>query len=1149
MNSSATINQVDEDFVHGQIKDSLADLILARCSDSFDRPACLDVLGNTRPVSWGQLFAQALRITDSCLESGMKRGDRLVHLGAHSIDWVAVDLACHLAGYVHISLHAEAKPKEWIDQCEWLLPKGIIVSSDIAVPALPKVDVRVRLPEKYSDTGMERAVVQSKIEMHARQCDPDAPAVIFLSSGTTGLSKGIIHSQRALAANAQASSEVFLDDSSDVRLSWLPMSHALARVGDLYTSLVRGSCLSIVKNRKQFLDACQASSPTVILGVPALFERLEREHVCGKIPDLLAALGGCIRVCVSGGAPLRKRTAECFLRSGIPLVEGYGLAEAGPVVALSNPRMNRPGAVGRPLSGVAVRLDTRSDSSGQLLVQTRSQALAVVDSTPTGPRETVLPKNTWIETGDFAAIADDGQIRITGRLSEVIALSTGIKVSPSRTEAVILEDQSVAQICVLGKGCSSLIAIVVPEPAVLRSAIKRMGVRVLSQGAALRHPKVLSWLSRQLARAQSHLPRPSQVRRAVLVGRPFEVAREELTPSMKLKRSMIGKNFRGLVEKMRKSLEVHESVVSKWFRGVVCIPSRPHQKEEKYDFPERSSWLSSVVWQPGKDDGFAHAASCSASGAREAIKEVIHRSEKVILELSQEGTLYDPLPHADNRRPPITDAPPHSTGVFSRSAEIALGQVGLWGLAVPKEFGGIGCSTQELSTAITRIASLAPTPAGMLAVHSSIGAISTICEFGTPDQQKRFLPGLAKGKPLSVFGGTEPDAGSDLTSAVARLERHDGRLVLTGTKIFITGATYGRLVKILAKQEGKLCVVLVMLPQCDTDSFKLAGYPLHPLKHAHNNALLFNNFPIQEKDILKPPGDSANAMKMIWHSLNRGRVTLAAQAAGTLRILIKHAKNHAHCRTTWGAPIGTRELVQGRLGRMAASVLACESLSAWGAAAIDLGYTGEFEAIIAKILASECVRSGAIDALGVHGARAFLVGHPLGDSFHDHFAVTIYEGESELLGLALFKGIVKHHPMLERDAARPALSWLAWQVERISGKGKRADKAILDKTMRIHAHNARCRLRSVSSRIDRAIRRYRNGLAERQLLAAELSTVVRELVSVLAVAHRADMLGDHQTLLAADCWCRLAFSRAVGHRLSASDLQQTALLGQSVLKS
>ena len=95
-------------------------------------------------------------------------------------------------------------------------------------------------------------------------------------SGTTGVPHGVMHSQRSLAANAVAAAEVFLDAPRDTRLSWLPLSHSLALTGDLGTALVRGGCLNVVRERGRVLDACLAAPPTVILGVPAFFERLER---------------------------------------------------------------------------------------------------------------------------------------------------------------------------------------------------------------------------------------------------------------------------------------------------------------------------------------------------------------------------------------------------------------------------------------------------------------------------------------------------------------------------------------------------------------------------------------------------------------------------------------------------------------------------------------------------------------------------------------------------------------------------------------------------------------------------------------------------------------------------------------------------------
>jgi hypothetical protein len=354
-------------------------------------------------------------------------------------------------------------------------------------------------------------------------------------------------------------------------------------------------------------------------------------------------------------------------------------------------------------------------------------------------------------------------------------------------------------------------------------------------------------------------------------------------------------------------------------------------------------------------------------------------------------------------------------------------------------------------------------------------------------------------------------------------------------------------VKVLAQLDGRPTVAIVHLPAADGPAFRLLPYAIHPLKHADNAALEFDRFPVAADDLLAPP-PGRDGMAIVWHGLNRGRVTLAAQAAGTLRILLGHAVDHARRRTTWGHPIATRELVQGRLARIAAGVVACDALAAWAAAAIDAGQTGELEAIAAKIVASTCVREGAIDALGIHGGRAFLVGHPLGDSFHDHFAVTVYEGESDLLGLALFKGLAKAHPLAARaddSALRRAGGWLAWRASRLAAGGAAGEAAIGSELLRAHAVRARRQMAGVATRIDRAIRRHGRRLADRQLEVAALAAEVRELASVLAVAHHA-AAADARTVAAADCWCRLATARARGGRLTPADHAALAAVGRTV---
>jgi alkylation response protein AidB-like acyl-CoA dehydrogenase len=557
-----------------------------------------------------------------------------------------------------------------------------------------------------------------------------------------------------------------------------------------------------------------------------------------------------------------------------------------------------------------------------------------------------------------------------------------------------------------------------------------------------------------------------------------------------------------------------------------------------------------AIWE-GADGGFAAAAAAAAGPLDSRVEAVLERAAAEIASLRASGQLYDPVPGEPAARPPIADPPPARRGKFSLAAERALGEAGVWGLAVPEAFGGAEASALDLARGITRLAADVPAAAGTLAVHSSIGAVSALVAFGTPEQQARHLPGLAVGQPLSIFGATEPDAGCDLARVQTRLEQTNGRLVLSGTKMFITGATHGRLVKLLAMHDGKPAVVLVQLPAADTTTFRLRHYPLHPLKHTHNAALEFVGFELDERDVLMPPAVAGDAMPIVWHGLNRGRTTLAAQAAGTLRLLLSHAAEHAGRRETWGRPIASRQLVQGRLGRIAASIAACDAVAAWAAVAIDAG-GGEWEAITAKVVASQCVREAAIDSLGIHGGRAFLVGHPLGDSLHDHLAVGVYEGESDLLGLALFRGIAKAHPLARARHPSPlprAAAWLAWRAGAWARSAHRKDAGILDRSLRGHARAARRGMARAALAVDRAIRRHGRGLAERQLEIGLLAAGIRELASVLAAAHHADFSGDERAVAAADVWCRLALARAAGRQPGPADLAALAALGSAAATS
>ena len=267
---------------------TLVGLLEALVRDAFDRTAIVDGLAvagreaEPRSWTWGELAAAAAHLAERFAAAGFRPGDRVAHVGPHGPDWVLADLACLLAGVVHVPLHADASRAELVEQLAWLAPRGIVVSGPVAgfaprdAAGRPTLEVGEAglLGAAWRRLAADAGEVQARVARCAATIDPDGCCTILLSSGTTGRAHGVMHSQRTLAANAVAASAVFLDDPRDVRLSWLPLSHSLAHTGDLGTALVRGGCLNVVRDRTRVLDACAAMPPTVILGVPAFFERL-----------------------------------------------------------------------------------------------------------------------------------------------------------------------------------------------------------------------------------------------------------------------------------------------------------------------------------------------------------------------------------------------------------------------------------------------------------------------------------------------------------------------------------------------------------------------------------------------------------------------------------------------------------------------------------------------------------------------------------------------------------------------------------------------------------------------------------------------------------------------------------------------------------
>lgn len=499
-----------------------------------------------------------------------------------------------------------------------------------------------------------------------------------------------------------------------------------------------------------------------------------------------------------------------------------------------------------------------------------------------------------------------------------------------------------------------------------------------------------------------------------------------------------------------------------------------------------------------------------------------------------------------------------------------LGKVGYWGMLVDKKYGGAGSSMRQFSKMITRISQVDATIAGLSSVHGCIGAVDPVRSFGTQEQKERFLPKLADGTKLSAFALTEPGAGSDLTAlrTTATLDGDD--YVVNGEKLFITNATFGRTIGLVCKVDGKPSVLIVDLPEQESESFKLNQYGLYALKHTYNQGLIFKDFRVPKENLLVP--SRGDGLTIAYHGLNLGRVALCANAAGTMRGFLADMLPWAGYRVTYGQAIEKRELVQRRIGRMAGMIVACDAVSQWCAGLIDQGYRGEMECIVAKIFGSEIQKEAAIELyMKTHGGRSFLHGHPFGDNVHEFLAPCIYEGEGEVLGMAFFKSVVKNHGKVFFESIgrtlhefgvtkpsnpahfwalrKPMGSYAKWFSGRKLSGGSWTALPAMSKELRGHADYAQQVLSKSGLKISAAMRTHQLKLADRQCRMTELSSEIQDALVILITSLYAAESKDEITKQAADGICRELRRKITGKKPSDQDYRHITDLGQNIAEN
>jgi long-chain acyl-CoA synthetase len=280
--------------------------------------------------------------------------------------------------------------------------------------------------------------------------------------------------------------------------------------------------------------------------VPYFFDKVMRtlhDKGLAEAPGALkATFGGRVKMCCAGGAALADHVNEFFKKSGVTLVQGYGLTESSPVISTGTMNDHRVGTVGKPIDGVEVKIA----DDGEIL--TRGPHVMVgYWNMPEDTAETI--RDGWLHTGDLGAI-EDGFLRITGRKKELLVTAGGKNIAPTYIEGLLTEDPLIIQAAVFGDAEKYLVALIVPDPDALRAEIIKRQIPVFTPADALAHPEVNAIYAERIKERLKDVSHAEQVQRFKLLSRGFTPETGELTFKLSLKRDVVKQNFAKEIDAM-----------------------------------------------------------------------------------------------------------------------------------------------------------------------------------------------------------------------------------------------------------------------------------------------------------------------------------------------------------------------------------------------------------------------------------------------------------------------------------------------------------------------------------------------------------------------------------------------------------------------
>ncbi len=428
---------------------------------------------------------------------------------------------------------------------------------------------------------------------------PDSLATLIYTSGTTGDPKGVMLTHTNLVSNTIANFQNSGLTENEIALTFLPFSHILERT-TIYMYLYAGVSIYYAGSVESVAQDMVEVRPHFMTSVPRLFEKIyaramEKAEEGGKtkvaiarwaadvakrwgqtagddkrpgvmlpierkIADALVysklreALGGRVRALVSGGAPLAPDLARFFYGAGLPIYQGYGLTESSPVISCNTPSANRIGSVGRPVSGVSVRIaeDGEILASGPNIMRGYYNRPEATEEA----LETDAEGRVWLRTGDIGYMDTDGYLFITDRKKDLIKTSGGKYIAPQPIENAIKRSRYINQAVVIGDGRKFPAVLIVPQIDALRAYARRQGIAA-DDSDLIRRPEIVSLIESEVDTRTNDLSQYEKIKAVLLLPRELTIESGELTPTLKVKRRIVVENNKEQIDQLYAAKETN----------------------------------------------------------------------------------------------------------------------------------------------------------------------------------------------------------------------------------------------------------------------------------------------------------------------------------------------------------------------------------------------------------------------------------------------------------------------------------------------------------------------------------------------------------------------------------------------------------------